>query len=119
MKPSARGRYKVQRPGLVSGVAGAVEQNKRLENAQKFTRMNRKRKPERIYSETKIINGGKFNIVKCAEFRVEMTLRKVRDKLGLSWAKLSSSLPSYARWANCFHLDCLPCKNCQYSHIRH
>ena len=24
----------------------------------------------------------------------------------------------YARWANCFHLECLPCKNCQYSHIR-
>ena len=41
------------------------------------------------------------------------------NKLGLSWAKLSSCLPSYARWANCFHLDCLPCKNCQCSHIRH
>ena len=79
MKPSARGRYKVQRPGLVSGGRGAVEQNKRLENAQKFTRMNRKRKPERIYSETKIINGGKFNIVKCAEFVVERTSRKVKE----------------------------------------
>ena len=33
---------------------------------------------------------------------------EIRNKLGLSWAKLSSSLPIYARWANCFHLDCLP-----------
>ena len=46
------------------------------------------------------------------------------DKPGLSSAKLSSSLYSYVRWANCFHLDCLPCKNCQYdnmtnSHVRH
>ena len=43
--------------------------------------MNRKRKAERIYSETKIINGGKFNIVKCAEFGVERTSRKVREKI--------------------------------------
>ena len=57
-----------------------LEQYKSLENAQKFTRMNRKRKAERIYSETKIINGGKFNIVKCAEFGVERTSRKVREK---------------------------------------
>ena len=62
MKPSARGRYKVQRPGLVSGGRGAVEQNKRLENAQKFTRMNRMRKAKRIYSETKIINGGNLKL---------------------------------------------------------
>ena len=57
-----------------------MEQNKRLKNAQKFTRINRNRKTERIYSETKIINGGKFNIVKCAEFGVERTSRKVREK---------------------------------------
>ena len=37
----------------------------------------------------------------------------IGKKLGLSWAKLGSSLPSYARWANCFYLDC------QFSHIGH
>ena len=42
--------------------------------------MNRKRKAERIDRETKIINGGKFNIVKCAEFGVERTSRKVKEK---------------------------------------
>ena len=59
------------------GGGGAGGPNKRLENAQKLTRMNRKRKPERIFSETKIINGGKFKIVKCAEFGIERTSRKV------------------------------------------
>ena len=34
----------------------------------------------------------------------------VRNKLGLSWAKLSSSLASYGRCANCF-------QDCQYSHL--
>ena len=53
-----------------------MEQNKRLENAQKLTRMNRTRKAERIYSETEIINGEKFKIVKCAEFGIERTTKK-------------------------------------------
>ena len=44
----------------------------------KLTRMNRKRNPERMYSETEIINGGKFKIVKCAEFGIERTSRKVK-----------------------------------------
>ena len=35
-----------------------------------------------------------------------------KNKLGLSCAKLNSSLASYARCANCFQLDCLSCKNC-------
>ena len=48
----------------------AVEPNKRLENAPKLTRMNRKRKPERIFSETKMINRGKFKIIKCADFGI-------------------------------------------------
>ena len=34
-----------------------------------------------------------------------------KNKLGLSCAKLNSSLASYARCANCFQLDCLPCVN--------
>ena len=42
-----------------------------------------------------------------------------RNKLGLSWAKLSSNLANYARYTNCLQLDCLPCENCQYRHIRH
>ena len=41
------------------------------------------------------------------------------NKLGLSCAKLSPSLASYARCANCFQLDFLLCKNCQYSHFIH
>ena len=43
-----------------------VEQNKRLENAQKTSKIHRMRKPDRLYCETKIINGGKFKIQKCA-----------------------------------------------------
>ena len=43
-----------------------VEQSKRLENGQKTSRIHRMRKPDRLYCETKIINGGKFKIQKCA-----------------------------------------------------
>ena len=42
--------------------------------------------------------------------------------LGLSCAKLSSSLASYASGADCFKLNCLSCKDCTswiYSHFRH
>ena len=41
------------------------------------------------------------------------------DKVRLSCAKLSSNLASCARRTNCFQLNCLPCKNCQYSYIIH
>ena len=34
------------------------------------------RKAEKTFTETKLINGGKFNIVKCAEFGVERLSRK-------------------------------------------
>ena len=42
-----------------------------------------------------------------------------KNKLGLSWAKLSPSLDNYARCANQIKIDCLRCKNYPYSHIRH
>ena len=54
-----------------------MEQKKKLENAQKASRIHRMRKPERIYSETKIINGGNF---KMAEFGVERTTKKYKPK---------------------------------------
>ena len=57
----------------------AVEPNKRLENAQRSTRIHRKRKPDRIFSETKLINGGKFKIEKCAEFGVKRASRKIKE----------------------------------------
>ena len=38
----------------------------------------------------------------------------VSNKLGLSWAKLNSSLANYARGTNCFQLDCLTFENYQY-----
>ena len=55
---------------------GTIEQKNSLENAQKLTRVNRMRKAEKTFTETKIINGGKFSIVKCAEFGVERSSRK-------------------------------------------
>ena len=42
--------------------------------------MNRKRKPERMYSETTIINEGKFNIVKCAEFGNLEDVKEIEGK---------------------------------------
>ena len=48
-----------------------------LKSAQLLTRKNEVRKPERIYNETKIINGGRFEITKCAEFGL---LRSTRGK---------------------------------------
>ena len=48
-----------------------------FKNAQLLTRKNEVRKPERIYNETKIINGGRFKITKCAEFGL---LKSTRGK---------------------------------------
>ena len=67
----------------------------------------------KIFKSTKVcIN---YNI-KCLSIGLSI---KVNNKLGLSLAKLSSSLANYARCTNCFQLDCFPCKHCQYSHILH
>ena len=38
------------------------------------------RKPVKVYNETRIINGGKFQIFKCAEFGDERTTRKLTNK---------------------------------------
>ena len=51
-----------------------------MENAQKRTRILRMRTPEKVYNETKIINGGKFQIFKCAEFEDKRTTRKLTNK---------------------------------------
>ena len=63
------------------GGGGNVEPNKRLENAQKSSKIHRRRKTDLIFSETKIINGGKFKIQKCAEFGVERTPKKNKPKV--------------------------------------
>ena len=60
----------------MGGGGGTTEQKKNLENAQKITRINRTRKAEKTFIETKIINGGKFSIQKCAEFGVEKSSKK-------------------------------------------
>ena len=50
-----------------------VKSEKKLEKAQKRTRILRLKESEIFYKETKLINGGKFQIIKCADFAVERT----------------------------------------------
>ena len=50
-----------------------MKSEKKLEKAQKRTRILRLKKSEKIYKETKLINGGKFKKIKCADFAVERT----------------------------------------------
>ena len=45
-----------------------------------ISRKNRKREPEKVFSETKLINGGRFQIIKCAEFGIE---RSTKSRKGL------------------------------------
>ena len=56
-----------------------MEHKKKLDNAQKRIRILRVRKPEKVYNETKIINGVQFKIFKWSEFGVEMTTRKLKN----------------------------------------
>ena len=55
---------------------GAESDQKNLEANQLRSRKNRKRGPEKIFKETKLINGGKFQIIKCAEFGIERSTKK-------------------------------------------
>ena len=55
---------------------GAKSDQKNLEANQLRSRKNIKRGPEKIFKETKLINGGKFQIIKCAEFGIERSTKK-------------------------------------------
>ena len=70
------------------GGGGTTEQKNNLENAQKLTRINRMRKAEKTFTETKLINGGKFNILKCAEFGVERSSRKRKQGIRCGGVKV-------------------------------
>ena len=61
---------------------GAENGPKNLEENQLNSRKNRKRGPERVFKETKLINGGKFQIIKCAEFGIERSTKQIRKRSG-------------------------------------
>ena len=43
-----------------------------------ISRKNRKREPEKVFSDTKLINTGRFQILKCAEFGIEGSTKSRR-----------------------------------------
>ena len=76
--PKIEKKEKEKTKKLPSNLSSGKEvTNVLLKSAQLLTRKNEIRKPERIYNETKIINGGRFEITKCAEFGL---LRSTRGK---------------------------------------
>ena len=67
---------------IKENLKGAENGPKNLEKNQLNSRKNRKRGPERVFKETKLINGGKFQIVKCAEFGIERSTKQIRKSSG-------------------------------------
>ena len=67
---------------IKENLKGAENGPKNLEENQLNSRKNRKRGPERVFKETKLINGGKFQIVKCAEFGIERSTKQIRKSSG-------------------------------------
>ena len=61
-----------------------------LEIAQESSRRFRKRKAEKTFRETRLINGGRFHIIKCAEFGIERTTKKRTN----SSAPKSTNIPA-------------------------
>ena len=84
-----RKNEKVVKEGVKKGVKKRRRKNlkggdnvqKNLEENQLNSRKNRKRGPERVFKETKLINGGKFQIIKYEEFGIERSTKQIRKRL--------------------------------------